>query len=255
LLLKSYLGATITIPLGLEVMSDSERQLGIIEDLPLPLDITTRYDVYFTDKRIAIVCMGHSRRFDSGVSERRSYLFGVAPEALTNVNEERKNRQMLEEKIKELPLDEKIKLSKKSCFYSYDEVEEVKLVSGKKHKFIILSKECVSKFAPNDGQFKQLADLLPTIEMLKNKLSVFGNLELNAIQEVKSASFNCKYCNYENDLDAVFCQNCGNLMQREISNNPTLAEITCSSCGAKNRMQVLFCKKCGSPISKSQQAH
>ena len=132
---------------------------------------------------------------------------------------------MIEEQIKELPLDEKIKLSKKSCFYSYDEVEEVKLVSGKKHKFIILSKECVSKFAPNDGQFKQLADLLPTIEMLKNKLSVFGNLELNAIQEVKSASFNCKYCNYENDLDAVFCQNCGNLMQREIPSNPTLAEI------------------------------
>ena len=73
-------------------MFDLERQLGIIEDLPLPLDITTRYDVYFTDKRIAIVCMGHSSRFDSGASERRSYLFGVAPEALTNANEQRKNR-------------------------------------------------------------------------------------------------------------------------------------------------------------------
>ena len=123
---------------------------------------------------------------DSGLTERRSYLFGVAPEALTNPEEQRKNRQMIEEQIKELPLDEKIKLSKKSCFYTYDEIEEVKLVSGKKHKFVILSKECISKFAPDEEQFKQLFDLLPTIDMLKDKLSIFGNLGLNAIQEAKS---------------------------------------------------------------------
>ena len=123
-------------------MLGSEHQLEIIEDLPLPLDITTRYDVYFTDRRIAIVCMGHSSRFES---EHRSYLFGVAPEALTSVDEQRKNRQLIEAQIKELSLDEKMKLSKKSCFYTYDEIEEIKLVSGKKLKFIILSKECVSK--------------------------------------------------------------------------------------------------------------
>jgi ribosomal protein L40E len=233
-------------------MYDSERQLGIIEDLLLPLDIATRYDVYFTDKRIAIICMSHSRRVDSGALEHRSYLFGVAPEALTNPNEQRKNRQMIEEQIKELALDEKLKLSKKSCFYTYDEIEEVKLVSGKKHKFVILSKECVSKFAPNEEQFKQLTDLLPTIEQLKNKLSVFGNLQLNAIQESNSAALRCKYCSYENDFDAVFCQNCGNLMQREITSNIALTEITCSSCGAKNKVQALFCKKCGTPISKNQ---
>ncbi len=233
-------------------MFNPERQLGSIEDLPLPLDITTRYDVYFTDKRIAIVCMGHSRRFDSGVSERRSYLFGVAPEALTNAEEQRKNRQIMEAQIKELTLDEKMKLSRKSCFYTYDEIEEVKLISGKKPKFAILSKECISKFSPNAEQFKQLTDLLPTIEMLKNKISIFGNLGLNAIQEVKSTSILCKYCSYENDLDAVFCQNCGNQILREIPNNLTPTEIACSSCGSKNKVQALFCKKCGTPISKNQ---
>ena len=103
-----------------------------------------------------------------------------------NADEERKNKQIMEEQIKELTLDEKLKLSKKSCFYTYDEIEEVKLISGKKPKFTILSKECVSKFSPNEEQFKQLTDLLPTIEMLKNKLSIFGNLDLNAIHEVKS---------------------------------------------------------------------
>jgi hypothetical protein len=233
-------------------MIDSERQLGIIEDLLLPLDIATRYDVYFTDKRIAIVCMGRSRRVDSGASEHRSYLFGVAPEALTNPNEQRKNKQIIEEQIKELALDEKLKLSKKSCVYTYDEIEEVKLVSGKKHKFVILSNECVSKFAPNEEQFKQLTDLLPMVEMLKNKLSIFGNLELTAIQEVKSASFKCKCCNYDNDFDAVFCQNCGILIQMEIPSNQALTEITCGSCGAKNKECALFCKKCGTPISKNQ---
>ena len=231
-------------------MSDSERQLGTIVELLLPLDIATRYDVYFTDKRIAIVCMGHSNRFDSGVSQSRSYLFGIAPEALTSGDEQRKNRQMLEAQIKKMPLDEKIKLSKKSCFYTYDEIEEVKLVSEKKLKFVILSKECVSKFSPNEEQFKLLTDLLPAIEMLKNKLSIFGNLDLDTIHEVKSATSTCKFCSYENDLDAVFCQSCGNQIQMEIVSSPPLKEISCGSCGAKNKVQALFCKKCGTSISK-----
>jgi hypothetical protein len=235
-------------------MFNPEQQLGIIEDLPLPLDITTRYDVYFTDKRIAIVCMGHSRRFDSGVPERRSYLFGVAPEAFTNSDEQGKNRQIMEAQIKELTLDEKIKLSKKSCFYTFDEIEEVKLTSGKKPKFIILSQECISKFSPDEEQFKQLTDLLPTIEMLKNRLSFFGKLELNAIREEKSDSLRCKHCLHKNDLDSIFCQNCGKQIQRKMPNNITTAEIDCSSCGAKNKVQALFCKKCGSPINKNQKA-
>jgi ribosomal protein L40E len=240
---------------GIEGVLGSERQLGIIEDLPLPLDIATRYDVYFTDRRIAIVCMGHSSRFDAGLTERRSYLFGVAPEALTSVDEQRRNRQMIEAQIKELALDEKMNLSKKSCFYTYDEIEEVKLVSGKKHKFIILSKECVSKFMPNEEQFKLLAELLPTINGLKNKLSVFGNLELNpvhAAQEVESEGLNCKNCGYENDLDAVFCQNCGNLVLRQIPSHTASTELSCSYCGAKNRVQALFCKKCGKPTDNNK---
>ena len=235
-------------------MLNSERQLGTIVDLLLPLDIATRYDVYFTDKRIAIVCMGHSNRFDSGVSQSRSYLFGIAPEALINADEQRKNRLVMEEQIKEMPLNEKLKLSKKSCFYTYDEIEEVKLVSGKNHKFTILSKDCVSKFSPNEEQFKQLIALLPTIEMLKNKISIFGNLDLNAIQEVKSTTLVCKYCNNENDLDAIFCQSCGNQIQTETPSNSTNNEISCSCCGAKNKMQALFCKKCGAATDKNQKS-
>ena len=239
--------------MGLEGVLDSERQLGIIVDLLLPLDFATRYDVYFTDKRIAIVCMGKADRVGEALVSR-PLIFGVTPPGLTNKDEERKNKQIAQEQINKLTVDEKLKLSKKSCFYNYDEIEEVKLISGKKLKFIILSQECVSKFSPDEKQFKQLTDLLPKIEMLKNKISIFGNLELNAIHEVKSTPFSCKYCSYENDLDAVFCQSCGNQIQGEIPGNPTLIEIACSACGTKNKVQALFCKKCGTPISKNQKA-
>ena len=113
-------------------MPDSERQLGVLKDILIPLDVPTRYDVYFTDKRIAIVCMGHSKRFDNGVSPKRSFLFGIAPEAPINSDDQRKNKQTIEEEINSLPLDEKIKLSKKSCFYTYEEIEEIKLISREK---------------------------------------------------------------------------------------------------------------------------
>ncbi len=232
-------------------MFDSERQLGIIVDLILPLDFATRYDVYFTDARIAIVCMGKPDRAGEAL-ESRPLLFGITPAVPVNRAEARKNRQIMEEQLNKLSLVEKLKLSKKSCLYTYDEIEEVKLVAGKKPKFVILSKDCVSKFAPNEEQFRQLIDLLPTIEMLKNKLSIFGNFNLNASQKLKSATFSCKYCGYENDLDAVFCQMCGNQIQTQIPNNPAFTEISCVFCHAKNKMQALFCKKCGKPTINNQ---
>ena len=225
-------------------MPDSERQLGVIKDILLPLDITTRYDVYFTDKRIAIVCMGHSKHVDYGPSAGRSFLFGIGPEVPINANEERKNKQLMEEKINSLPLDVKLKLSKKSCFYTHEEIEEVKLISGKKPKFVILSEECVSKFSPTQEQFKQLTDLLPTIEILRSKTSIFGNLELKAPQSA-STTFSCKYCGSKNDADAMFCESCGMRIKEE-TDNP--AELTCSSCGARNKVQASFCKKCGTPM-------
>ena len=170
--------------------------------------------------------MGHSSRFDSDVSERRSFLFGVAPEAITNADE-KKNIQMIEAQIKELTLEEKMKLSKKSCFYTYSEIEEVKLILGKKSKLTILSKECISKFSPDKEQVKQLIDLLPSIEMLKNKFSIFGKMEMNVVIDPEATIFRCKYCNYENDLDAIFCQVCGKQTQQKMQINQNPTEVTC----------------------------
>ncbi len=223
-------------------MPDSERQLGVIKDILLPLDNPTRYDVVFTDKRIAIVCMGHSSRFEH-IDGYPSSLYGIAPTALPNTNDKQINRQKMEEEINSLPLNKKLELSKKSCFYTYEEIEEVKLISGKKPKFIILSEECVSKFAPNQEQFMQLLDFLPTFEMLKGKTSILGNSGLRTPQE-ESNTLNCKYCGSKNDSDALFCERCGMKIKDEINN---YAGLICSSCGAENKNKASFCKKCGSP--------
>ena len=65
------------------------------------------------------------------------------------------------------------------------------MIAGHKPKFIILSKECESKFSPDGEQFKQLSEMLSTIEILRNKFSIAGSW--NILQEIFKASF-CKYC-------------------------------------------------------------
>jgi hypothetical protein len=170
----------------------SEKQLGIVRDIVLPQDVNTRYDFYFTDKRIAIVCMGKANRFESDQSDQVSLMpsaFGVPP-PVTSYVEKTENKQSVEEEIKNWFLDDILKLSKKSCFYTHDEIEEVKLVSGHKPKLIILSKEFESKFCPDMEQFMQLVEIMPTIEALRNKLWISGSW--NLLHGIM-ASF-CKEC-------------------------------------------------------------
>ena len=157
-------------------MSSSERLLGIVKDVVLPVDIRTRYDVYFTDKRVAIVCMGKVERFESEESQQLSFMpsvFGVPPPMSSHV-EKTEDKESIDEKIKDWSLDDILKLSKKSCFYTHDEIEEVRLICGRGPKFVILSKECESKFSPDEEQFKQLSQILSAIEPLRKKLWIAG---------------------------------------------------------------------------------
>ena len=165
-------------------MSSSEKQLGIVKDIVLPLDINTRYDFYFTDKRIAIVCMGRANRFESETLEQVSSIpspFGIPPVTSSYI-EKPENKQEIDQETKNLSINDLLKLSKKSCFYTHDEIEEVKLILGHKPKFIILSKECESKFSPDEEQVKQLILMLPTMEKLRNKFSIAGSW--NILQEL-----------------------------------------------------------------------
>ena len=156
-------------------MLGSEKVLGIVKDVVLPVDVRTRYDIYFTDRRVAIVCLGKAERFESETEEPLSYMpsaFGVpAPVAPYT---EKTRSESIDEKIKGWSLDEILKLSKKSCFYTYDEIEKVKLVCGRGTKFVILSKDCESKFSPDGEQLKQLGEILVATEALRNKLWIAG---------------------------------------------------------------------------------
>jgi hypothetical protein len=215
-------------------MPGIEKQIEIIRDIILPLDVNTRYDLYFTDKRVAIVCMGRASRFESQSQGQFSLMpsaFGAPPPTSSYVEKASIGRA-LEEEIKDWSIDDILKLSKKSCFYTYDEIEEVKLILGHKPKFTISSKECESKFSPTEEQVKRLSDILPAIEVLRSKLSVAGNW---------------------NTLQAMFkSRGAGEKTKGEVGSPDPLTELTCSRCGIKNDAQESFCQQCGAPISLKQ---
>ena len=229
-------------------MSSSERLWGIVKDVVLPVDVSTRYDVYFTDRRVAIVCLGRADRFESETSESLSLMpsvFGVPPPMASN-KEETKKSESIDEKIKDWSLDDILKLSKKSCFYTNEEIEEVKLVWGKTPKFVILSKDCESKFAPDEKQFQQLMETISAIEGLKDKLWIAG--KWNALCDESLIALACKFCGSSNEPDAVYCQSCGKKLEDETVNAKPSSELTCSCCGTKNKAQASFCKQCGATI-------
>ena len=228
-------------------MSISERVLGIVNDVVLLVDAGTRYDVYFTDRRVAIVCMGRADRFESdsqGPLSLMASVFGVPP-PVTSYVEKNRNGPTIDDEAKNLSLDDLLKLSKKSCFYTLDEIEKVQLVCSRSPKFVILSKECESKFSPDEGQFNQLIEILPTIEALRNKLWIAGKWK--ALFDEKLAAHICKSCGSGNDSDAVYCQTCGKKLEAQEASLPP-SVLTCSQCGAKSKAQVSFCKQCGMPI-------
>lgn len=232
-------------------MPNQEEQITIIRDIVLPADYNTRYDIYFTDTRIAIVCMGSIDRYRSEQFNVRAFpasSSAVSP-PLTYIDQRKTTG--VEEELSKMPLDDILKLSKKSCYYTYEEIESVRLAWGKKPKFGIFSADSESKFSPDEDQFKQLLDLLTTFEPLCDKLVIAGYWkELQTIL----AKFVCGNCGVENDLDAICCVNCGQKLkeqpeQQEIED----AGIPCSVCGKTNMENASFCKQCGAKLAETEE--
>jgi len=212
-------------------MSSSEKLLGIVKDVVLPGDLRTRYDVYFTDKRVAIVCMGKADRFESETFQPLSVMpsvFGVPP-PMSSYVEKTRNSQSIDEKIKDWSLDDILKLSKKSCFYTNEEIEKMELIWGKKPKFEIFSQECESKFAPDEEQFQQLIETISAIDALKDKLWIAG--KWSALRDESLMTLACGSCGSSNDPDAVYCQTCGKRVEGGTENVQPPSELICTSCG------------------------
>jgi hypothetical protein len=225
-------------------MSSKEEQLLVVPNVVLPADINTRYDIYFTDRRIAIVCMGPVDRY--GYSIGKMHTFPAASAAITPppTYVDEKDKAETEEELSTVPLNDLLKLSKKSCQYTLGEIEAVKLIWGKQPKFIIQSQDSESRFSPDERQFKQLLDILTTFEPLSDKLKVAGSWkDLQALL----TSVICGSCGAENDLDAVCCVNCGQELWEPEEEEEGLA---CGSCGRKNVEGVVYCKQCGKPLTE-----
>jgi hypothetical protein len=225
-------------------MSSQEKQLLVIPDVILPADINTRYDIHFTDQRIAIVCMGPANRFGYGIGKLHTYpaaSSAITP-PLTYVDE--KDTVEAEEELSTVSLDELLELSKKSCVYAIKEIQTLRLIWGKRPKLVILSEDFESKFTPDEEQFKQLLDLLTTTEPYCSKLEIAGNyMQLQKLL----AMVVCGSCGVENDLDALCCVNCGQELWEQTEDEAGI--VVCGSCGRKNREGSVYCKQCGKALS------
>jgi transcription elongation factor Elf1 len=229
-------------------MSNQEQQLLVIPDVILPADINTRYDIHFTDRRIAIVCMGPANRFGYGIGKLHTYpatSSAISP-PLTYVDE--KDKVEVEEELSTVPLDELLELSKKSCQYAIKEIQTLRLIWGKRPKLAILSEDFESKFTPEEEQFKQMLDLLTTTEPYCSKLEVAGNFM--QLQELL-AMVVCGNCGAENDFDALCCVNCGQKLWGQTEDEGK--SIACGSCGKKNREGSVYCKQCGAALDTDKQ--
>jgi len=117
----------------------------------------------------------------------------------------------IDDEVKGWSLDDLLKLSKKSCFYTLEEIEKVELVWGSKPKFILLSKDCESKFAPTEEQLEQLIELVPTVERLRAKLWIAGKYSM--LFGENQTPKTCPSCDALNNCDATYCQSCGNRLE------------------------------------------
>ncbi len=66
----------------------------------------------------------------------------------------------------------------------------------------------------------------------------------------------CHNCNFKNDADAKFCENCGNALQAEkpAAQEVKTAKRPCSNCGTVNRAGVRFCENCGNALDAQKVA-
>ncbi len=66
---------------------------------------------------------------------------------------------------------------------------------------------------------------------------------------LKPSRVRCRYCDFENEPDSVFCEGCGKLLGNAKPSVPT-THVYCRYCGTKNRGTAEYCKKCGKPINQ-----
>jgi hypothetical protein len=205
-------------------MSSQEKQLQIIRDVVLQTDVNARYDLYFTDSRVAIIYMGKMDRYGNEMFKIKSVpsaSSAVSP-PLTYVDEKSSQVKAVEEELSTMPLDQIMRLSKKNSEYTYSEVEEIQLFWGEEPELAILSADYETEVGINQEQFKQLLEFMTGYGPLSDKLVVSGNWK--QLKEILNAVHSPK------EMTAQPARNA--------------SEAKCLTCGAKNKEGALFCEQC-----------
>jgi hypothetical protein len=170
-------------------MSSQEKQLQIIRDVVLQTDVNARYDLYFTDSRVAIIYMGKIDRYNNEMFQKGSYpstSTAVSP-PMAIVDSRSAEVKAVEEELSHMSLDQIMRLSKKNSEYTYDEIEEFQLFWGEEPELAILSADYETELGLDKEQFKQLLEFMTGYGPLSDKLVVSGNWKqlkeiLNAVQ-------------------------------------------------------------------------
>ena len=95
---------------------------------------------------------------------------------------------------------------------------------------------------------------LPQVTEEKTETSPRPSESVPLVKELSSVY--CRYCGFENEPDAVFCQKCGKSMVTKnkpfasTTQKPIPIHLFCGACGAKNRVAAEYCKKCGKPLNQ-----
>ncbi len=55
----------------------------------------------------------------------------------------------------------------------------------------------------------------------------------------------CRYCSFENEADAVYCERCGKNMAAKNRDFALTRLLYCRACGARNKVSAVYCKNCG----------
>lgn len=209
-------------------MSSQEKQLCIIRNVVLQADVNARYDLYFTDSRIAIIYMGKLDRYTNQMYQNRSYpstSTAVSP-PMAYVDSRAAEVKAVEEELSNMPLDQIMMLSKKNSEYNYEEIEEFQLFWGEEPELAILSAEYETEVGINQEQFKQLIEFITENEKLSDKLVVSGNWK--QLKEILNSVPN---------------------MKTKQQPTPEASETKCGTCGSKNKEEALFCEQCGAKLA------
>jgi hypothetical protein len=159
-------------------MPNNEKQLAIIQDVILQSDPKHRYDLYVTDRRVAIVCLGKMSRETDSYRSLSAIPAAFGMPAPSEGSRPKSDLAEIEQEISRMSLDDLLRLSKKSCYYTLEEIEELRVVLGRRPAFRIISEDCASKFSPDPRQMMALLDLLTAFEPLRSKLAVAGKWDV-----------------------------------------------------------------------------